>query len=82
MKPIDFKSRLKFRVAIKFRVTIKFCVAIVVIEMQLNLSEIVSIYLSHNALQPITHSSFENKKNQQIKRALSPGKYGICLVIN
>ena len=62
MKPIDFKSRLKFRVAIKFRVTIKFCVAIVVIEMQLNLSRIVSIYSSHNAHWPITHSSFENKK--------------------
>ena len=68
MKPIDFKSRLKFRVAIKFRVTIKFCVAIkfhvanVVIEMQLNLSEIVSIYSSHNAHRPIMRSSFENKK--------------------
>ena len=56
MKPIDFKSRLKFRVVIKFRV------AIVVIEMQLNLSEIVSIYSSHNAHRPITRSSFENKK--------------------
>ena len=44
MKPIDFKSRSKFRVAIKFNV------AIVVIEMELNLSEIVSIYSSHNAV--------------------------------
>ena len=50
VKPIDFKSRSKFRVAI------------VVIEMQLNLSEIVSIYSSHNAHRPITRSSFENKK--------------------
>ena len=57
MKPIDFKSRSKFRVAIKFNVAI-----VVVIEMQLNLSEIVSIYSSHNAHRPIMRSSFENKK--------------------
>ena len=58
-----------------------FAVAIVVIEMQLNLSEIVSIYSSHNAHRPITRSSFE-KKNQQIKRALSPGKYGKAQRLN
>ena len=56
VKPIDFKSRSKVCEAIKFRV------AIVVIEMQLNLSEIVSIYSSHNAHRPITRRSFENKK--------------------
>ena len=65
MKPIDFKSRSKFRVAIKFNV------AIVVIEMQLNLSEIVSIYSSQNAHRAITRSSFENKKSTDKARIIA-----------
>ena len=46
---------------IKFNLAIKFNVAIVVIEMQLNLSD-VSIYSSLNAHRPTMRSSFENKK--------------------